>query len=111
MPLNVTGTAWLVATPTFALGTVSYTHLDVYKRQSLTDGLAKVQVTPAGRAAQPRATVSVNPPTEVTFTVIVEFSATVMLSVAGVRVRLNWAGDPVTLTGADCEGAWVASPP
>ena len=63
-----------------------------------------MQVTPAGSAAQPRATVSVNPPTEVTFTATVPFCEEARLRVAGATVRLNPAGAPLTLTGADCDG-------
>ncbi len=72
--------------------------------KSLTLGLEKWQVTPAGSDAQPSPTVSVKLPFELRFTVTVAFFEVAMVTLEGVTPRLNGVGVPETGTAGEEEG-------
>jgi hypothetical protein len=71
---------------------------------------AKWQVTPAGRDAQPKPMVSVNPPLDSSVTVTVAFCVFATLTVAGVTVRLKPLAVPERLIGFELDGLSTAFP-
>lgn len=75
-----------------------------------TEMLEKWQLTPAGREAQPKPIVSVNPLTEVRLTVTLAFWVVATATGFGVTVIVKDEPVLVIVMGVDWDGACVASP-